>query len=314
LVLKVYADESGKGGRDVFVMAGVLARAEDWASFSEDWQRLVLDVPPAVKAFHMNEIVASKDFARIKAASGVLRKYKFSAVAVSMFIDDFNVVLKGNIGPKIDTPYFPAMQMFMEECVKWQIAHGVDEPMDLTFDEQLHESDYLQSIWTPMLSAMPDAIKRKFGARPAHVNDVGHPPIQAADMLAWSMHRIEFCNARSQPLDDFIVGVFDGIPMRHLLWRREEMAAFLDYVRHQNTELGRLTQYEGEHYLRNRDLVITGSNRLKLDRAKPGETVRLVSIPASGVGRFLLVDKCPRSDMPHLHRRSGDECLGEPPK
>ncbi len=313
MVLHVYADESGKGARDVFVMAGLLARAEQWKAFCEDWQ-LVLDMPPAVEAFHMNEIVAAKDFARIKAASGVLKKYKFPAVAVSIFIGDFDAVLKGRIGPKIDSPYFPAMQMFLEECLKWQFDHKLDEPMDFTFDEQLHESDYLQSIWTPMLNAMPDAIKRRFGNRPAHVNDVDHPPVQAADMVAWSMHRIAFCNAAQQPVDDFLVDLFDGIPIRHLIWRHEEMVAFLDYIRHRNTELGRLTQYEYEDYSRNRDVLITGFNRLKLDRAKSRETVRLFSIPASGIGRFLLVDKCPQSGTPHLHKRTGDECLVERPK
>jgi hypothetical protein len=50
-------------------------------------------------------------------------------------------------------------------------------------------------------------------------------------------------------------------------------------------------------------------NQASLADAARGQTIPLLSIPAKGMGRFLLVHTCPLSDTPHLHRRSGDRCL-----
>ena len=39
LMLKAYVDASGSGDPQWFVMAGYVATSEEWAKFSEDWQK-----------------------------------------------------------------------------------------------------------------------------------------------------------------------------------------------------------------------------------------------------------------------------------
>jgi hypothetical protein len=57
MVLQVYCDDSGTGGReqhDVFVLAGWLADSTAWAGFTADWAR-ALSEPPSIVYFKMNE-------------------------------------------------------------------------------------------------------------------------------------------------------------------------------------------------------------------------------------------------------------------
>ena len=102
--------------------------------------------------------------------------------------------------------------------------------------------------------------------------------------------------------------------MRHINWTAEKMLVFLKYIRQRNTAMGRLTHYEFAEAAQNKDILYAAFNREAITKARPGEVVPLVSIPAKGIGRFLLVDRCPQSGRPHLHRRSGDRCLEAPAK
>ena len=59
--------ESGKGDPHTFVMAGFIARAEEWAAFEVDWNEVTGGVP-----FHMVDAAAAKDFDRIRALFEVI--------------------------------------------------------------------------------------------------------------------------------------------------------------------------------------------------------------------------------------------------
>ena len=185
--MKVYSDESGKGDPLVFAMAGIIARAEEWAAFDDAWRTRVLAVSPAVEAFHMVEAVAAKEFHRIQAAGAVLREHHFPVLAVTTFMQDYNAVIKGRITRRLDSPYFTSCQMIMEQALQWEIDHGIDEPIDFIFDEQHGESDYLQSIWTPFVQGLPPELRKRFGQRPIHADDAKYPALQAADTLAWTL-------------------------------------------------------------------------------------------------------------------------------
>lgn len=303
--MKVYSDESGRGQHPIFVMAGFIARAEQWADFDGDWQREVLDMEPRIDAFHMAEAVGAKDLNRIRAAGAVIRKHKFLALVVIIGTREYDLLVKGKVSRVMDNPYFAACLLMMELAIEWEIARGIDEPIDFIFDEQMFESDRLQANWTPFVNGLPDEIKRRFGQRPIHLNDAKHPGLQAADMLAWSCRR----PVHSDPPDEFLRGIFKGIRMRRAEWNAKTIAGLMARVKQVNERLGRYTHYEMEDASERRDILFSIHNREAMAEVSPGETVPLVSIPAKGIGRFLLVHSCPQSRSPHLHRRSGDECL-----
>src|SRR5665213_561253 len=64
LGLTAFIDESGKSEEPVFVMAGYIGRAEEWAAFNDEW-RTVLDKPPRLDSFHMTEAMYSGEIRRL---------------------------------------------------------------------------------------------------------------------------------------------------------------------------------------------------------------------------------------------------------
>lgn len=303
VVLKVYSDESGKGDPRTFVMAGFIARAEVWAEFENDWNA-VLARPPAIPYFHMADAVASGDFDRIAALAALIRKHKLSGISVLIYMPDYDLVVRNQISRRFDNPYFFALIRQMELAVEWQIDHNIDEPMDFIFDEQRHESDFLQWIWSQIEPGWPDWIRRRFGNRPIHLDDKSNPALQAADMLAWTLRRIS-----EQPFPPFLAGIFEGVTIRQDRWTVEKLAKFVSYIKFRNMSQQRMTAHDFAKAAQNKDALYTRMNRAIIARAKPGEAVGLLSIPAKGIGKFLLVDKCPLANTPHLHKRSGDQCL-----
>jgi hypothetical protein len=197
----------------------------------------------------------------------------------------------------------------METALEWEIEQGINEPIDFIFDEQHTESDYLQSIFTPLLEAQPPEIRSRFGNRPIHLDDKKSPPLQAADMFAWPFRRIAERTRFRKPVDEFLVDIFQGVPIRRREWDRTKLAEFLGLVRQQNNREGRLFAYEFETAARKKDVIYHQFNQTCLAKAVSGQTVPLLSIPAKEMGRFLLVHMCPLSDTVHLHRRRGDQCL-----
>ena len=126
MVLRVYADESGKGDPVTFVMAGFIGRAEQWAALEEEWGD-ILGWDPPLQVFHMKDAVFYRDFKRIDALAALLRKYRFPALAVTFYMPDFNSLIRGRISRRFDNPYFMGLMMLLELGLQWQIDNGLCE-------------------------------------------------------------------------------------------------------------------------------------------------------------------------------------------
>jgi hypothetical protein len=314
LVLKAFFDETGKGDPHFFAMGGFIARAEEWAKFNDDW-RSVLDEPPRLEYFHMTEAVAQKDFGRIKELGAIIRRHKFQPFLVEISMDDYNTLVRGHVGPHMDSPYFLAYYLIISLVIQWELDNDIDEPVDFIFDEQYAESDGVQAAFTPIIESMPPEIRRRFGSRPIHVDDKKHPPLQAADMLIWPFQRIMAKVIAKEPIDEFLTDLFTDIPVpRRFQLRGKELAFFVEDSRKRLRAKGKVFAYDFMIASRGRDFIYGEHNRRAIANAASGETVNLLVIQAKGMGRFLLVHTCPLSDTPHLHRRSSGECLAAPKK
>jgi hypothetical protein len=300
MTLKAFIDESGKGDPLMFVMAGFIARAEQWADFNDDW---------GPEYFHMTNAVAQKEFARIQDKAAIIRKHQFPAIAVCIFMEDYNTIIKRRVSRRVDDPYFFGYHSIIELALMWEIEHGLDEPIDFIFDEQWAQSDYLQSIFTPLIEHLPPELKRRFGNRPIHMDDRNSPALQAADMLAWPLRRIAERARRNEPPDAFLNEIFRGVTLRRQDWNYERLSEFYRDASAEAVRSGRVFSYDFEIAAQNKDIIYHEFNQASLARATPGQMIPVLSIPAKGMGRFLLVHTCPLSGTPHLHRRFGDQCL-----
>ena len=54
VALQAYIDDSGRGQDSVFVLAGYLARPEEWSEFSKEWDG-ALNEHPKIEYFKMRE-------------------------------------------------------------------------------------------------------------------------------------------------------------------------------------------------------------------------------------------------------------------
>jgi len=308
LVLKVFVDESGKGDEPVFVMAGYIARAEQWATFNDEW-RAALDEEPRIDAFHMTEAMWNGEVRRLPKLLPIIGRNVLAGVTVTVAHKDYQSVFRGRVGKRLDRPYFFMYHSIIVSCLQWQIANGFNEPMDFIFDEQNEESDHLQSIFSEVRDMLPDEFRSRVGNRPIHVSDHDYPPLQAADILAWSLRRVYHrIDSRESP-DEFLKDVFETVPIEKIYWTKQKLDDLYRGAKEINASDKRMFQYEGEAIARRLDMIISELNQKRLADAKEGETIDLVSIRAKGMKRFRLVHSCPLSSNPHLHRKASDECL-----
>jgi hypothetical protein len=310
LVLKAFIDESGKGDPPIFVMAGFIARAEQWASFNDAW-REALSEPPHLEFFHLTEAVRTGDFARIRKLVQIIKQHVLTGLAVTVFHDDYSAIYRRRVSRRIDRPYFHMYHSIMALAFQWEINNGINEQIDFIFDEQNEESDFLQSIFTNIVAMAPPEMKEWFGNRPIHADDKKVLPLQAADLLAGSLRRISFLAEKGETPEHFIDDLLKSVPLLRLHWTREMMSQNLTLSREENFKRDVIFEHEFDRLSQHRDVLVSELNQHLLSHATTGSTIPLFSIPAKGMKRFLLVHKCPRSDSPHLHRRSGDVCLAD---
>jgi hypothetical protein len=305
MALKAFIDESGKGDPPIFVMAGFIARAEEWAAFNDVW------LGALEERFHMVAAVAAKDFRRINKCIEIIKQHDFPAIAVTVLHDDYRRIFGGRVSKRTDRPYFLIYHSLMALVFQWATYNGINEKIDLIFDEQREESDFLQSIFSKIMSFAPPEMKDRIGGRPIHVDDEEHPPLQAADILAWCIRRVVFCRERGEQTEDYVRTLLDKVKITHLHWTEEMLSGSLETFRDANLKNNMWFEHENNIVLANEDIIVSEFNQSILEGAEAGQTISLASIPAKGMRRFLLVYNCPQSDSPHLHRRVGDKCLAE---
>jgi hypothetical protein len=186
-----YADASGSGDPDHHVLAGYVAPAEVWAEFSKEWQSRLDHAGLAV--FKMSDHATSpKKLERAAYFYRTLEEFEITAgLTLVLPTRQIHDSLKGLPWPKeardhhrLLNPYFYAFYLVLimldGEKEKW----GIDEPIDLIFDNQSEKGYIIESWDTLRKNAAPD-LKGFFGDPPSFKSDEYHMPLQAADLFAW---------------------------------------------------------------------------------------------------------------------------------
>jgi hypothetical protein len=318
LVMEAYIDDSGKGNPPVFLLAGFLSRAEQWEDFSEKWVD-ALRGSPKLDYFKMSEAAAfegqfrgwneeDRD-ARLAELVGIIKDHVLLGVSSVVYHRDYDEIIKDKLSKETDNPYWFMYHAIMETTYRWDIENGIKEKVNFIFDEQFKQSDIVQGAWSIYYEQAPTHFKELFGERPVHKNDVGTWPLQAADMLAWHIRRsyyeLELGNVFTSPTME----VLRSIKGAHDPWTRDRLQEIVFGVDKLNVDLGRVTPHQY------RDMKIRlpdNISRMNLNHIgnMPSNACGLVvPYPAIGTRRFLLVDSCPFSRNPHLHRRSGNKCI-----
>jgi hypothetical protein len=112
LVMQAYVDDSTEP--PVFVLAGFLARAEQWASLSAKWAE-ALELPPKLDYFKMKEAHActgqfygcseqARDD-RLALLCEIIKGHVLAAISAAVRHDDYQDVFKGRFAKPLDHPF-----------------------------------------------------------------------------------------------------------------------------------------------------------------------------------------------------------------
>ncbi|SDC02216.1 Protein of unknown function [Bradyrhizobium brasilense] len=189
--LQAFVDASGNGDPNVLVIAGYVARASDWAKFSEAWKQKLLEAD--LRRLKMNEMTERRQRQHIAAYFyRTIEEFKIEAAIscvfdtaglrrfVSTYIPD---------SPSLDmqavrNPYLYAARQIIKNLALGQERMGLLDPVDFIFDNEA-EKARLSPHWDWFRSSLRPEVRRLMGRDPIYQDDETCMPLQAADLWAW---------------------------------------------------------------------------------------------------------------------------------
>ena len=192
VVIQAYVDESGgKGQSSVFVFSALVATANDWANFSDQW-RSILDEPPKVDYFKFYE--ASRRKEQFKRFSVRQRDDKIKKLlapirgAIEVFcvadMAGFAETLEKYNERPLKDPYFQQFHILIMAISLTLLDMGIKERFEIFFDEHRIFGPKAKA-WYPIVRDICDEdIRSLMPVEPHFETDKEFLPLQAADMLA----------------------------------------------------------------------------------------------------------------------------------
>lgn len=253
LVMQAYIDDCTEP--PVFLLAGFLAPAGEFAKLTDKWNS-ALAKPPRLEDFKMKEAFARQGQflgwsiqdrdARLADLVAIIKEHVMVGICAVVRHDDFSDVLKGRIGKPLDNPYWLMYHSIITLTFEWEIENGLDEKVDFVFDEQMHQSDEVQAHFAAFYELAPPRVKELFGERPVHRNDIKVKPLQAADMLAWHIHRRYCDRERGVEFDSPTMRVLNSIRLFENVWPKERLQALVVNYEENNRKSGMWSLYENQ--------------------------------------------------------------------
>jgi hypothetical protein len=204
LMLQGYADDSGGDGQRIpYFFGGFLMEAERWAEFSDAWQAQ-LSRSPSIEYFKMSEAhVRSGEFSalafhnieirhrKVRDMLEVIEHFKPVGVFSTVNWEEFRFVQERFVQGHAKDPYYCLVPWLFDVVMEWQKQEGIfPEPIDFDFDEQGHRiGAVIPALFPEVKKLAPDLLRKMLGRIPMMLDDKKVLPLQAADMLVWSLRR-----------------------------------------------------------------------------------------------------------------------------
>jgi hypothetical protein len=199
---QVFADDSGnKGQHKHFVMAGMAARSEAWADFTDEW-KVCLNEPPRIRVFKMREVARCTGQFRgvsrhdrdkkLKRLAEIINRYVELMTFTAIDLDAHAATWAKTTAEYQNEPYFwPFQNTILATCFSLWDA-GVRDRFEAIFDEQLIFGPRARKYYPAVLAMTrlrePEAANI-MPIDPIFRSDDEFLPIQAADMFAWVIRK-----------------------------------------------------------------------------------------------------------------------------
>lgn len=200
-MLQGFIDDSGSNSKSQFYyLAGFILDTQRWEEFSDDWDAALKSNPGIdyFKMFRANKRTVefegwqeSDVQSKVNQLVSVIEKH--NPVAIYTVIDrvTFNKMIVPNVrGPYLSDPYQYLFPLIFDVVAKYQKEVGIfPTPVDVDFDEQGEAGMHAQSLYPVLKKTLPSDMRQMLGRLPLMLDDKKVLPLQAADMLAWSLRR-----------------------------------------------------------------------------------------------------------------------------
>jgi Protein of unknown function (DUF3800) len=240
LMLQLFIDESSTNDPPVYVMSGVISTAERWAKFSDEWQA-ALDMPVRLKYFKMSEAMGpggefqgfseSRRNERLQIFADIIGEHAFGMVSCCLPHDVHKKMLTHPGVPKhLRNPYcFLFYGMVLETQRLREVLKLGDGDMDLIFDDLIGAKDQALNGFEQIRKLVPRI------STPTFRDDMKVLPLQAADMIAWTIrkkweHNFVWDNAPRKPQWDPPFGLRKPLTSIELPWTTEMLFQFLGRI------------------------------------------------------------------------------------
>lgn len=207
MVLQAFIDDCGSEPQSsVFALEGFVASHEAWAKFSDE-RDAALREPPSLAYFKMSEAAnfhgqfakkrgwtEQKRNDRLIGLASIIRKHALARVAESMpqdgYLKHIASLPASARSLSTDTPYPMLVLQTVLAVAVGGLRHGINEPCDFIFDEQVGFSDEIMRRWPQIndfVNNTKNGLAEMVGSRPIFRDELSFKPLQAADLYAWQI-------------------------------------------------------------------------------------------------------------------------------
>ena len=243
MLLQGYFDDSGShGGDGLYVIGGFLAPDVSWARFIAEWQQ-ALAKEPAIDYFKMSEAISLRgQFERWPAAlrdqrvfelAEVTEKHAVARISAMVYKQDFDAHIKGaSPWRELDSPYFLLYNQivvltinFIRELGKRSLDIS-EAKLEFIFDDQGSLGKDAVSWWEVLKQALAPEHVQLLVQQPSFGSDKRQLPLQAADLLAWSVRHV-IGGGKASVLTDAVVQRLKRVPPYGGFVSADQMRGFL---------------------------------------------------------------------------------------
>lgn len=197
--LQAFIDDSvAERGDGRLFMAGYINTVENWAKFSDDWDKVLKREPqlPYLRMVEANALRgrfrgwndAKRDLKIAKLAK-VIRRYRPEVFCFTIdraqYLREVRPVAPRGLG----SAHYCATFGVVSLVTRYLSEHGFDGKVDFIFDEQSGVSADIGLFFEYMCRNLPPGARKIIARVPQFGSDKDMLPLQAADMIAWHLRR-----------------------------------------------------------------------------------------------------------------------------
>jgi len=235
VVLRAYVDDTNKGNEPVFALGGLVAPVEKWLLFSDAWDAKLRE-HRSIAYFKASEAAglsgqfwgwsAAERDRKVAELIPIINDCAISYLGCAVVKEDWHDVFHGKMAKTMDTPvYFSYMRIITILLGAMYYRADLSGVAEFIFDEE-NQTIYREilNFWLEAKKEYPRRFRKRMGNDPVMRDDKKVVPLQAADMIAWTLGKL----SSPPPYPDFAISVAEQLSIGGIgeVWDKSNLGVF----------------------------------------------------------------------------------------